>query len=158
MGPSTSTRSTCAKTWKMVNRPHRLSPAINECMYVCMYVCIYIYMYVYIHIYIYIYIPVQVQVGPEGLGVCKYRMVCPRCSSYNLAEPNVHRRNFLLQHGSPSWPLVTEWYPDFARLASARNRSSWALVEWSGMGISNEFPKDPETTTSNEWIQFANIF
>ena len=44
---------------------------------------------------------IPVQVGSEGLGApfCKYRMVCPRCTSYNLAEPNVHRRNFLLQNG-----------------------------------------------------------
>ena len=51
---------------------------------------------------IYIYIDIPVQVGPEGLGApfCKYRMVCPRCTSYKMAEPNVHRHIFLLQNGS----------------------------------------------------------
>ena len=129
MGPSTSTRSTCAGKNVENGKQAASAEPCDQWMYVCMY------------IYIYIYIPVQVQIGPEGLGVCKYRIVYPRCSSYNLAEPNVHRRNFLLQNGSPSWPLVTEWYSDFARLASARNRSSWALVEWSGMGDIKRIPQ-----------------
>ena len=62
-----------------------------------------------------------VQIGPEGLGApfCSYRTASPRCPSYKLAEPNVHRGRFLLQNGSPSWPLVTKWLTDFARLASA---------------------------------------
>ena len=52
---------------------------------------------------------ISVQIGPEELGapLCSYRMASPRCPSYNLAEPNVHRGTFLLQNGSPSWPLVT---------------------------------------------------
>ena len=63
-------------------------------------------------------------IKPEGLGApfCSSRMASPRCPSYKLAEPNVHRGRFLSQNGSPSWPLVTKWYPDFARLASARIR------------------------------------
>jgi hypothetical protein len=35
-----------------------------------------------------------------GAPFCKYRMVCPRCTSYKMAEPNVHRHIFLLQNGS----------------------------------------------------------
>ena len=83
-----------------------------------------------------IYIPVQI--GPEGLGApfCSYRTASPRCPSYKLAEPNVHRGRFLLQNGSPSWPLVTKWVTDFARLASARIR--WLdlpFTEWWGLGV-----------------------
>ena len=82
------------------------------------------------------YIPVQI--GPEGLGApfCSYRTASPRCPSYKLAEPNVHRGRFLLQNGSPSWPLVTKCVTDFARLASARIR--WLdlpFTEWWGLGV-----------------------
>ena len=47
---------------------------------------------------------IPVQIGPEGLGApfCSYRTASPRCPSYKLAEPNVHRGRFLLQNGSPS--------------------------------------------------------
>ena len=81
---------------------------------------------------------IPVQIGPEGLGApfCSYRKASPRCPSYKLAEPNVHRGRFLLQNGSPSWPLVTKWVTDFARLASARIR--WLdlpFTEWWGLGV-----------------------
>ena len=81
---------------------------------------------------------IPVQVGPEGLGApfCKCRMVWPKCTSYNLAEPNVHRCNFLLQNGRISWPLVTEWCPILLDLHPlARIRSSWAFTEWLGLGV-----------------------
>ena len=81
---------------------------------------------------------IPVQIGPEGLGApfCSYRTASPRCPSYKLAEPSVHRGRFLLQNGSPSWPLVTKWVTDFARLASARIR--WLdlpFTEWWGLGV-----------------------
>ena len=81
---------------------------------------------------------IPVQIGPGGLGApfCSYRTASPRCPSYKLAEPNVHRGRFLLQNGSPSWPLVTKWVTDFARLASARIR--WLdlpFTEWWGLGV-----------------------
>ena len=80
---------------------------------------------------------IPVQIWPEGLGApfCSYRTASPRCPSYKLAEPNVHRGR-LLQNGSPSWPLVTKWVTDFARLASARIR--WLdlpFTEWWGLGV-----------------------
>ena len=83
-------------------------------------------------------VEIPVQIGPEGLGApfCSYRTASPRCPSYKLAEPNVHRGRFLLQNGSPSWPLVTKWVTDFARLASARIR--WLdlpFTEWWGLGV-----------------------
>ena len=86
----------------------------------------------------YEYYDIPVQIGPEGLGApfCSYRTASPRCPSYKLAEPNVHRGRFLLQNGSPSWPLVTKWVTDFARLASARIR--WLdlpFTEWWGLGV-----------------------
>ena len=61
----------------------------------------------------------------RGLGApfCKHRMVCPRCTSYKMAELNVHIYNVLLQNGSLSWPPVTESYPNLAGLASSRIRS-----------------------------------
>ena len=71
-----------------------------------------------------------------GSPFCNYRMASARCPSYKLAEPNVHRGSFLLQNRSPSWPLVTKWYPDFARLASARIRSlDLPFTKWWGLGV-----------------------
>ena len=80
---------------------------------------------------------IPVQIGPEGLGTpfCSYRTASPRCPSYKLAEPNVHRGRFLLQNGSPSWPLVTKWVTDFC---STRIRSHplarFALYRMVGTG------------------------
>ena len=83
---------------------HRSEPEIwrNVMAWNVMCTCIHICPYIYIYIYICIYIPVQI--GPEGLGApfCSYRTASPRCPSYKLAEPNVHRGRFLLQNGSPS--------------------------------------------------------
>ena len=82
-------------------------------------------------------VEIPVQIGPEGLGApfCSYRTASPRCPSYKLAEPNVHRGRFLLQNGSPSWPLVTKWVTDFC---STRIRSHplarFALYRMVGTG------------------------
>ena len=67
-------------------------------------ICISIYYNICICISIYYNICIPVQIGPEGLGApfCSYRTASPRCPSYKLAEPNVHRGRFLLQNGSPS--------------------------------------------------------
>ena len=51
-----------------------------------------------------IYITSPFRLDPRGWGApfCSYRTASPRCPSYKLAEPNVHRGRFLLQNGSPS--------------------------------------------------------
>ena len=73
-----------------------------------------------------------VQIGPEGLGdpFCSYRTASPRCPSYKLAEPNVHRGRFLLQNGTS--------YKMSHRFCSTRIRSHplarFALYRMVGTG------------------------
>ena len=80
---------------------------------------------------------IPVQIGPEGLGApfCNYNMASPRCPSYKLAEPNVHRGRFLLQNGSPR---LTPSYKMVPQFCSTRIRSHpfarFALYRMVGTG------------------------
>ena len=88
-------------------------------------------------------IPIQA-LDPRGWEPhsCSYRTASPRCPSYKLAEPNVHRGWFLLPNPSPTWPLVTKWVTDFARLASARIR--WLDLPFTWMvGTGGGYPRIP---------------
>lgn len=61
-------------------------------------------MYIYLNER-YIHTPYNlVQAGPQGLGApfCKYRKGCPRCTSYKMEEPRVHRHKLLLPLRYPS--------------------------------------------------------
>ena len=83
---------------------------------------------------------IPVQIGPGGVGKPHFVATERRPQGALLTSwqnPTFTEEGFLLQNGSPSWPLVTKMRsPIFARLASARIR--WLdlpFTEWWGLGV-----------------------